>query len=440
MKLLLTSILLSSLVLATSLGFQKAIGTSAFDYGKKILTTQDGYIVVGEKSSDDHQRKELLVYKTDKDGNVMWAKSYGGTETYVVNDAYLSNDNHIHLSSERYLSNRESLLYMELDENGNLQKSVPYDEGGNEIEPWAIAPTSLGGKIVVGFTKVADFVPGGFYNASLETKHLYILGMNANGDKLWSKKLNTPNVLASNAFDIVKTNDNHFLVIGNYLTQTEAVNILIKIDEVGNIIWQKTYPNSTFNFRYIDQAEGNNFIITGTAQTTANKDDILVLKISDNGNVLWSKQFGNTKQEKVKGAFVLPNGEIYLSGTSKSFGSSSEQIVILNLLANGNLQWTNKYGTGTLDEVSNPIIDNGFLVFTGFSLRTANGAETLLLKVPTTNQTNKSVNMNQTNLNFNFTDSNLPFEAINENAFSGNYQINQTVVSPQQLNVIDINI
>lgn len=358
MKIIFASLLIASIFsVANTGGFQKAIGTSGMDNGKIILNTEDGYIVVGEKSSADHQRKEILIYKTDKDGNLNWAKSYGGTETYVVNDAYLDENNHIHLSSERYLSNRESLLYMKLDENGNLETSVPYDEGGNEVEPWAIAPTENGGNIIVGFTKVADYVPGGFYNASLETKHLYILGMDANGNKLWSKKLKTPEILASNAYDIIKTDDNNYLIVGNYVTQTEAVNIIIKINTAGTIIWQKVNENSKIDLRYIDKAENNNYIITGTSFSSSNTNqEIAAIKIDNQGNILWSKEFGNLKQEKIKGAVVNQNGEILISGTSKSFNSRAEQIVLLNLDINGNLQWTNKYGNGVLNDPSNLIL------------------------------------------------------------------------------------
>ena len=441
MKIIFASLFIASVFAVVNTGgFQKAIGTSSVDNGKIILNTEDGYIVVGEKSSDDHQRKEILVYKTDKEGNVNWAKSYGGSETYVVNDAYLDSENHIHLSSERYLSNRESLLYMELDESGNLETSVPYDEGGNEVEPWAIAPTENGGNIIVGFTKVADFVPGGFYNASLETKHLYILGMDGNGNKLWSKKLKTPEILASNAFDIIKTEDNHFLIIGNYLTQNEAVNIILKVDEAGTIIWNKIYNHSKIDLRYIDRAENNNYIITGTSASQNNKKEIAVIKINSDGNVIWSKEFGGLEQEKVKGSVTNQNGEVIITGTSKSFNSSSDQILILKLDVNGNLQWANKYGNGVLNEPSNAILDFGNLVFTGFSLKTDNGPETTLIKTTSNNSTQREITIQEQNLNVLFINKSIPFETINETSFSGNYNSNETVVTNLSLNSIDINL
>lgn len=441
MKLIIASILLmTSTVIININTFQKAIGTDGVDNGKIILNSPDGYIVIGEKSSEDHKRKEILVYKTDKNGIILWSKSYGGSETYVVNDAYIDNQQHIHLSSERYLSNRESLIYMELDEIGNLITSVPYDEGGNEVEPWAIAPAENGANIIVGFTKTADYAPGAFYNTSLETKHLYILKVDENGNKVWSKKLNEQSILASNAYDIIKTSDNNFLIIGSMMTETILSNVIIKIDNNGAILWHKKYDNIQFTFRYIEEISNNNYIISGTKQTQNNKTEIVAIKIDEEGNALWSKSYGAPDKEVPKGITYL-NNKLYLAGTSKSFSSQAEQIIILEINeANGDLNWTNKYGNGVLNEPSKIITDNQNLVFSGFALQTANGAETTLLKIDNVNKTQKSVILTTTNESINFVTTAVPFTNLNQNSFSGNYNINQTIITNLNLNSIDINL
>ena len=440
MKLIIASLIIVSSIISTTITFQKAIGTGGVDNGKIVLNTPDGYVVIGEKSSEDHQRKELLIYKTNKEGSVIWSKSYGGSETYVVNDAYIDNQQHIHLSSERYLSNRESLIYMELDETGNLITSVPYDEGGNEVEPWAIAPSGNGTNIIVGFTKTADFVPGAFYNTSMETKHLYILKIDENGNKIWSKKLNEQTILASNAYDIVKTNDNNFLIIGSMITETHLFNIIIKIDHNGTILWHKKHENQQLTFRYIEDIGNNNYLITGTKNTQSSKSDIVAIKINEEGNMLWSKSYGAIDKEVPKGVASI-NDKLYLAGTSKSLNSKAEQIIILEInKANGNLNWVNKYGNGVLNEPSKIINDNQSLVFSGFALQTANGAETILMKIDNLNKTQNEVNLSTTNENINFINATVPFTNINENAYSGSYNINQTVITNLNLNSIDINL
>lgn len=440
MKLIIASFIIVSSILVTNVTFQKAIGTSSLDNGKIVLNASDGYVIVGEKASKDHKRKELLVYKTDKEGTVLWSKSYKGEETYVVNDAYIDEQQHIHLSSERYLSNRESLLYMELDENGNLVTSSPYDEGGNEVEPWAIAPAENGSNIIVGFTKVAGFIQGGFYNASLETKHLYILKMDQNGNKLWSKKLEDESILASNAYDIVKTSDNNYLVVGSMMTETIFSNIILKIDKNGTVLWHKKYNDIQMSFRNIDAVANNKYIISGTLNTEDKKSELIAIKINENGDALWSKSYGASDKEVAKGTSFI-NNKLYISGTSKSFNSEAEQIIILEIDdANGHLNWVNKYGNDILNEPSKILIDNNQLVFTGFGLRTPNGPETILVKIDNLNNTQKEVTLTETNLNVIFNNASVPFSIINESAFSGSYSKSQTMTQDLLLNSIDINL
>ncbi len=440
MKLIIAGILLTSGILLTTFEFQKAIGTSGVDRGKIILKSTDGFIVVGEKSSTDFTRKEVFVYQTDKQGNVQWGKSYGGNESYVVNDAFLDSNQHIHLSSERYLNNRESLIYLHLNETGDLQNASPYDEGGNEVEPWAIAPAENGNKLVVGFTKIADFVPGGFYNASLETKHLYILKEDANGTKIWSKKLMLPNNTSSFAYDITKTSDGNYCIIGQAIMDNAIYNLLFKINTNGSIIWSKKINEGNVIFRNITTSYANNeLLITGYAEDDAGSTDMFISKINDtNGSIVWSKRYGKLDKEYGKGVIANEN-HIIFTGTTKSFGSQQDQIMVGKVNHQGDLLWTNKYGSNVLEDVSAPILDNNNIVFTGFSLRTPNGAESLLFNVGQNSKTDHEKTIDEHNFPLTTTSINLDFEDMTTPSFGGSYTLSNTIVTPLQLNSTNLN-
>ena len=93
-----------------------------------------------------------------------------------------------------------------------------------------------------------------------------------------------------------------------------------------------------------------------------------------------------------------------------------------------------------MNEPSNPIVDFGSIVFSGFSLRTDNGPETTLIKTSGNSSVQREVSIEETILNLNLLNNNITFESINESSFSGTYNINQTQVNNLSLNSININL
>lgn len=436
--------IISVITIATTLTintytFEKAIGSSGVDNGKILLNTSSGYVVIGEKSSDDYRRKELFIYKTDKLGSVLWAKSYGGAETYVVNDAYEDGEGNIHLSAERYINQRETLIYMKLNQDGELITSVPYDEDNNEVEPWAIAPASNRGSIIVGFTKTKTIIPGGFYNASVEQAYLYILKIDSLGQKIWSRKLNTLQDFSSNAFDITKDSLGFYYILGNIRNNNALENVIIKIDEESNIIWSKKIVENNLLLNKINMLNNQGIILGGICKGSGNDNDISLISMDLQGTILWSRKIGKDKDENTIG-ITSKSDEIIVTGTTKSFNSESDQILVISITYEGLINWANRYGTGKLEEPSNPVFDQNYIVFSGFSLITPNGPETILVKKNNFNNVSHEIQLNEDYFPITTQDININFQTLNSANFGGTYSTDDTKVESILLNNLDINL
>ena len=119
----------------------------------------------------------------------------------------------------------------------------------------------------------------------------------------------------------------------------------IKIDENGNIQWQKTYMKGMA--KDICAAHGGGYIITGYVREKGHK--LCLIKIDENGNVQWQRVYGKTKEE---GNSIKPvNGGYVVAGITWSFGKSQDMYVI-KIDENGNIQWQRAYGGDGIEGAS----------------------------------------------------------------------------------------
>ena len=111
---------------AGQIQWQKAYGGPKDDYAHAIRKTRDGgYIVAGSTSSFGSGKEDAWVFKLDKDGNLVWEKTYGGKGSdgaWVVREikpsGYL-----VAGKTAFYGAGGEDVLVLRLDKNGNIDPS-----------------------------------------------------------------------------------------------------------------------------------------------------------------------------------------------------------------------------------------------------------------------------------------------------------------------------
>jgi hypothetical protein len=129
---------------AGSIVWQKAYGGSIEDYIYDIQQTVDGgYVAIATTYSLGVGKGDLLIFKIDSNGNIVWQKSYGGPEIdggasvrqntdggYVVTGrtAYFDGDS----------SDHSDLWVLKLDTNGEIPGcDLPEPSGFYTIDTWA---------------------------------------------------------------------------------------------------------------------------------------------------------------------------------------------------------------------------------------------------------------------------------------------------------------
>ena len=333
---LLTIANISSIIAQPTLLWQKSLGGSEDDFVSAIEQTNDsGYIVLGWVHSNDGDvsgyqgEGDYWVVKMNADGEIVWQKTYGGLGNDRPNHIQQTNDNGYVISG--------------------LSNSNDSDVSGNHGD--------------------YDF---------------WILKIAEDGTIQWQKSLGgTGEDWGSH---IVQTNDAGYIVTGYSFSndgdvggnQGERDYWIVKLDEEGLIIWEKTMGGSDGDWpQCIQQTSDEGFIIAG-GSSSINGDilgnhggqDAWIVKLDILGNTQWQKALGGTGNDIATWIEQVNDGGYIMTGVgysndgdfSGNHGMLDGWIVKLN--DSGTIEWQNTIG-GTANDRANSIkqtSDGGYIV------------------------------------------------------------------------------
>lgn len=160
---------------------------------------------------------------------------------------------------------------------------------------------------------------------------------------------------------------------------------VLKLDSIGNLLWEKSFGGSQNDIlRSVLICDSSNYLLYGTVasndlQVSNNHglDDIWIVKIDAIGNIVWQKCYGGSRYEIVSaikkdsdGGYILvgtsdsPDGDVSGIHTGACFPYTCADIWMIKLDSLGGLVWQKCLG-GTSGEFGDDIIltdDSGLFV------------------------------------------------------------------------------
>jgi hypothetical protein len=399
-------------------------------------------IAFGTTTLNSAGKGDIFVAKYNASGNVLWAKSAGGTAddwgfgiatdlagnvfvtgyfnslSCVVGTTTLTNANTVATSD---------IFIVKYDASGNVlwakSAGTPYNEIGFGISTDAAGNAFVTGEftgqtLACGTTTLTNAGP-------VYTSDIFVVKYSGTGNVLWAKSEGGVDNDIGHA--IVTTATGDVLVTGKYKSPTltpgtttltnagSATNdaFVIKYDASGNVVWAKSIgaPSDETGYDISSDVSGNVFVagefysntfVSGTTTLTntgiVNTADIFLIKYDVSGNVLWTKSAGGISDDSGVGISTDGNGNSYMLGlfysTNIAFGSTaltnagpntSSDILVAKYDASGIVQWAKSAG-GINDDLGIGIAANteGNVYVTGFFLSPsiAFGATTLTATGP----------------------------------------------------------
>jgi len=206
--------------------FAKTYGGTSDEMARFVQQTSDGgYIVVGETNSFGEFDLNIFLIKTDAKGNVQWAKTYEVRDfEYAYSVQQTSDGGYIVAGLTTHFRGNLDILLIRTDANGNIIWAKTY-EGTDYEYVNSVQQTSDGGYIVAGLT--------GSFGAG--EGDIFLIKTDANGNIIWAKTYGGPD--DDSAYSVQQTSDGGYIVAGwtNSFGAGEREIFLIKTDAKGNI-------------------------------------------------------------------------------------------------------------------------------------------------------------------------------------------------------------
>jgi hypothetical protein len=321
----------------------KTYGGSANEYAFSVQQTSDGgYIVAGRTNSFGAGSTDILLIKTDANGNIIWAKTYGGTNTDSALTVQQTSDGGYIMVGITYSfgAGGRDIFLIKTDASGNVQWAKTYGGTGDDYAH-SVQQTLDGGYIVAGWTN--SFGAGG--------EDILLIKTDANGNIIWAKTYGGTD--DDGAYSVRQTSDGGYIVAGWTISFSMGVGtFLIKTDANGNIIWAKTYGGDGDFYsgaRSVQQTSDGGYIVTGNTVYLSGLGwlEIFLIKTDANGNIIWVKTYEGTNVEEAFSVQQTSDGGYIVAGWTLSFGAVWGDAFLIKTDANGNV--------GSCVIVGNPI-------------------------------------------------------------------------------------
>ncbi len=277
-------------------------------------TFDSGYIIAGATGSFQNPGDVLLI-KTDVDGNILWSKLYGGEYAeWAFSVQQTSDSGYIIVGCTcSYGQGGGDVWILKTDTKGDTLWTKTYG-GIKDDDGRSVRETTGGGYVIVGNTGLD----------SISSGDIWLLKTDNYGDTIWTKTYGGIN--DDEGSSVQQTYDGGYIIAGA-TTSFGAGDwdvYLLRTDSLGDTLWTRTFdgPGADLGRSVIETNDG--YVIAGSSS-----GDVLLLKTDFNGNLLWSRKWGGTDGD---GAYSVQNtsdGGYIISGMTNSFGAGLSDVYLI---------------------------------------------------------------------------------------------------------------
>lgn len=182
----------------------KSIGGAGNENAYSIIeTTDSSFVVVGLTTSFGAGDKDIVAVKISKNGNIIWAKTFGGAGDDRANSIQETTDGGFIIGgvTSSFGAGNYDFNLIKIDFSGNFSWEKTFGGLGDE---WAysIQETNDMGFVLAGYTN--SFGAG--------NSDYYIVKTNLAGDTIWTKTFG--GTMAEYATSVIQTPDNGYAIFG----------------------------------------------------------------------------------------------------------------------------------------------------------------------------------------------------------------------------------
>lgn len=364
------------------------------DFATCIIKSQyGGYLSAGAFMNENvvagnsYFKTDGFINKITENGILEWSITYGGEDTDQLNSADETADGGYIFAGFTYSNDGDvsgnhggsDVWVVKTNYAGDFEWQKCFG-GINDDFAEKIVRTIDNGFIIVGYTESnSDDVLGNHGKSDV-----WVVKLDSDGNMIWQKCLGgSENDLA---YDIKQMVDGSYILVGKSASDDGDITRhitgddvwIVKLDAVGEIIWQKTYGTIGTEALYsVSVNDEGGFYVVGRSNSHGNDFeghfgyiDIIAIKLDQNGNMIWQKCFGGKMDDTALSVKTTVDNGLIIAGTSESRNGNvtdnkgEKDFWILKLVSTGEIQWKKSFGGSDREEAYEILQteDYGFVV------------------------------------------------------------------------------
>lgn len=324
--------------------FNKTFGNTVNHTIKSLIETQDGGAVLVGVAPTGLGSNDYVVIKLDAQYNIEWQKGFGTSGIELPGRAQImedANGNFVIAGGYSTTLNSRFPQVLKISSTGSLLWSRTINASGPDHYRVALEDHN------------GNYICLGTANYPIASSDFLITRFDPNGNILDSKAIGrggNDHVLDAK----VLSNGNIAIAGTNQVSGSNRAGTLLILDNNLNIVSNLSYnPGNSWNqFREIIIKQNGNMVLV-QENYTSGLYQIVITEVDALGNVNWSKSYSDSNNKQVSGATLLGNGTVAISFSSQT--GSNHQLSVLNIDDFGNVVWAKKLPLiSNITDVNNP--------------------------------------------------------------------------------------
>ncbi len=308
---------------------------------KGYQTSDGGFIICGYSRSFSSSDNAIYL-KLNSSGVLQWVKNWGGSGIDRAQDIVeLPNGDFVLVGySTSSPAHYYDAFILKINDNGSTIWSKLY--GWNSYDD---------------ANSIKLLPDGGFIVGGQSNSNLFLIRTDDQGDSLWTKSFGTTGT--DNIESVAISHGGGFIMCGhtNGIGGSGNNGYIVETDTAGNVIWSDTYGgNDQDDLHYIDLTDDGGYIATGTSGGGTWPDpNIWMVKIDNAGNLDWQKYYGGDEHDHGYSGIQTSDGGYIVVGHTHSFANDNynEDAFVVRTNSSGSV--SNKLNYTTVTALVSPL-------------------------------------------------------------------------------------
>jgi len=318
----------------------KIYGSSDQDVPAQVIElTDSGLFILGSTTGFGDPDGDFYLIKTDADGNLLWEKTYGGSSSELAYSVNLTKDGNYILSGHKLVTSPDNwdIHLIKIDPEGEVIWEKTY--GGSDTDYGGLLFPQYDHNFIV--YKNVD-------NGVIEVGHVDKL--DGNGDLIWSKTFPYGSLSTFQYFPPFENPDGTIIVsCGGKNSENHLTPRVIKLDPTGDTIWTREYYTTPYFSSYMydmKPALDGGYVMCGSAFNSDTVQCGWFFNTDCNGNEDNLYPTGAPCEEY--DCTLYPIDASFTAGTTTIDIAAGDSVTFTNSSANPTSRVWN-FGDGTMD-------------------------------------------------------------------------------------------